>query len=210
MPLTHIVLVEDERLLRISLEQLLLESGYLVTCFSSGRELIELFEQKSSVIRSWNLVIMDVHLDGDNGLEAQKTIRNLGYKIPFIFMSAQQNARDVNQAWRHGAHNFLFKPFTPDEFLKAINDVVKTRPQKPLSTSPSVSAETIQKFNQLTPRQKEVLKLVAQGFSNTQISVLLSISARTVKMHREAMMHRYGFSHVTDLVRFHDACKELL
>jgi len=87
---------------------------------------------------------------------------------------------------------------------------VKTRPQKPLSTSPSVSAETIQKFNQLTPRQKEVLKLVAQGFSNTQISVLLSISARTVKMHREAMMHRYGFSHVTDLVRFHDACKELL
>ena len=59
------------------------------------------------------------------------------------------------------------------------------------------------------PRQKDVLRLVARGLSNTQISAQLGIAARTVKMHRESIMHRFGFTHVTHLVRFHDACKHL-
>ena len=62
----------------------------------------------------------------------------------------------------------------------------------------------------LTRRQKEVLKLVASGLSNTMISAQIGISPRTVKMHRESLMHRLGFNHVTDLVRFNDACKDLL
>lgn len=205
----HIVLVEDEVLLRASLQQLLIETGYAVSCFSSGKGLIDLLNEKAERTRPWSLVIMDVHLDGDNGLAVQRAARELGCTTPFIFMSAQQNARDVNQAWRDGAHNFLFKPFTPDELLHAIDDALRTDAVISPSLENATEPATLKKFQQLTPRQKEVLKLVAKGLSNTQISAVLSISARTVKMHRESMMHRYGFKHVTELVRFHDACRAL-
>lgn len=208
--LKNVLLVEDEELLRTSLENLLHASGYGVRSFSSGQAFLELLNTDDAPLKNWALVVMDVRLNGDSGLEIHKTVRDLGIQIPFIFMSAHQNAQVVNQAWRDGAHNFLFKPFTPNELLQTIEKAISVAQGRNHHDKTAVDLDIIDKFNRLTPRQKEVLKWVASGLSNTQISAQIGISTRTVKMHREAMMHRFGFTHITDLVRFHDACKSLL
>lgn len=209
MNLKSLLLVEDEELLRTSLHKFLVGYGYRVCSHSSGKALLDLLSKETNPDEKWAVVIMDVHLEGHNGVQVQKAVRELGLRIPFVFMSAHQNAQDVNQAWRDGAHDFLFKPFTPDELLQAVERAMAANTAVHAISSPAIAQETLDKFNRLTPRQKEVLQLVATGLSNTQISERLRISARTVKMHRESMMHRFGFTHVTDLVRFHDACKGL-
>lgn len=205
----QVLLVEDEALLRSSLAQVLLACGYEVRGFSSGKAVLDLL-QSDAPRADWALVIMDVHLDGDNGLEVQKKMRELGVRIPFIFMSAHQNAHDVNQAWRDGAHNFLFKPFSPDELLEAVGKAIAASTEVQATAGSSSDPDLLEKVKRLTPRQRQVLKWVANGLSNTQIAAHMGLSPRTVKMHRESMMHRFGFTHVADLVRFHDVCRHLL
>lgn len=204
-----VLLVEDDELLRSSLEQLLQASGYEVKGFSSGRAVLDLLRSGVTPQVDWALVILDVHLAGDSGLEVQKALREMGVGTPFVFISAHQNAQAVNQAWRGGAHSFLFKPFTPEELLQAVKQAIATHDPSGLTSNAAVDRDMLEKFKRLTPRQKEVLRLVARGQSNTQIAAQIGLAPRTVKMHRESMMHRFGFSHVTDLVRFHDACKHL-
>lgn len=117
----------------------------------------------------------------------------------------------MNQAWQDGALNFLFKPFTSDELLDAIaRAMAPATPVTMADAAAEIDPQTLEKFERLTPRQREVLQRVAKGQSNTTIAKEMGISARTVKMHRESMMHRLGFTHVTELVRFHDACQALL
>lgn len=208
----QVLVVEDDAQLRTSMQQLLHICGYAAQSFSSGQALIDFLQHQPSGHWQDSAVVLDVHLDGDNGLEAQSTLRDLGIDVPVVFISALQDARDVNRAWREGASNFLFKPFTPVELLSAVEHAFATRAAADdattaLAETPDVDLRTRQMFERLTPRQRQVLQGVASGLSNPQISQQLGISARTVKMHREAMMHRFGFKHVTDLVRFHDACQ---
>ena len=141
----------------------------------------------------------------------QRVLRDLGIRWPVVFMSAHEDARKVNQAWQDGALNFLFKPFTSDELLDAITRAMApATPVRMADAAAEIDPQTLEKFERLTPRQREVLRRVAKGQSNTTIAKEMGISARTVKMHRESMMHRLGFTHVTELVRFHDACQALL
>lgn len=208
---THIHLVEDDEPLRSSLERLLTGAGYQVVGYPSAEAFLHALDIHSVVDDGSALVIMDVQLGSASGIQVQKTVRAQGSLLPFVFISAHQDARNVNQAWQDGAHNFLFKPFMPDELLQAVSQALDTvRTKITDSTSPGINTKVMSQFKRLTPRQKEVLKWVASGHSNAEISALLSISTRTVKMHRASIMHGLGFTHVADLVRFHDACRHLL
>lgn len=204
-----ILLLEDDAFLSASLVQLLTHSGYQVSSFSTGSALLDHLETEALRDAGNILILLDLHLRGESGIDVQKTVRERGIRWPVIFMSAHEDARKVNQAWQDGALNFLFKPFTPGELLEAIALAMAFKePELPTSLvdiDPAIS----EKFNRLTPRQKDVLQRVAIGKSNTVIAGEMAISARTVKMHRESMMHRLGFTHVTELVRFHDACRAL-
>ena len=211
MKSSKILLVEDDALLCTSLEQLLKASGYQVECFQNTSSVLHFLSNNGGSDLGKTLLLIDVHLGGESGIDVQKAVRSQRLPLPCVFMSAHQNAKEVNQAWLDGALNFLFKPFTPKELLIAIEKAFDTHRLEMTGTKsqPSTPEEVLQKFSRLTPRQKEVLQLVAVGLSNTVIAARLGISARTVKMHRESMMHRFGFAHVADLVRFHDACKHL-
>ena len=129
-------------------------------------------------------------------------------------MSAQQDAQNVNQAWRDGASNFLFKPFTPKELLNALDDALRSRANRDVAAVSSgqtnLSPEQLEWVASLTPRQRQVLKLVATGLTHQQISEVIGISPRTVKLHRAAMMQRLNCKNVTDLVRIYESSKHLL
>lgn len=208
---TRILLLEDDASLCASLAQLLELSGYQVDSFSEGVSLLAHVRAMGQAESGDTLVLMDMHLRGESGIDVQRVLRDLGIRWPVVFMSAHEDARKVNQAWQDGALNFLFKPFTSDELLDAITRAMApATPVRMADAAAEIDPQTLEKFERLTPRQREVLRRVAKGQSNTTIAKEMGISARTVKMHRESMMHRLGFTHVTELVRFHDACQALL
>jgi FixJ family two-component response regulator len=208
---THIHLVEDDEPLRSSLERLLSGAGYRVVGYPSAATFLHALQTRTVVDDGRTLVIMDVQLGSTSGIQVQRTVRDQGSQLPFVFISAHQDARNVNQAWQDGAHNFLFKPFMPDDLLQVVTQALDTARSKiKEKTSAAIDAGVLHQFKRLTPRQKEVLKLVASGHSNAEISAQLSISTRTVKMHRASIMHGFGFTHVADLVRFHEACRHML
>ncbi len=211
MTARKILLVEDNDLLCASLQKMLMASDFKVQTFSTAQAFVEYVKDHlDTAANNSTLALMDVNLGSESGIAAQQAIRSTAPDLPVVFMSAYQNARDVNQAWRDGALNFLFKPFTPAELMQAIDSAFENSLKKQTAHFSSVDPETLRKFERLTPRQRQVLKLVAQGFSNTSIAEEIGITPRTVKMHRESIMHRFGFTHVADLIRFHDSCRHLL
>lgn len=203
-------MVEDDESQRALLQEVLTGSGYEVLSFATGSSFLQHIEAHAEGDGVARLVVIDVHLGDECGIEVQRTVRSLGIHLPFVFISGDQNAVNVNQAWRDGALNFVFKPYKVGELLHVLENAFASSVAGKPESSASLSPDLLEKFNRLSPRQKEVLKLVASGLSNTMISAQIGISPRTVKMHRESLMHRLGFNHVTDLVRFNDACKDLL
>lgn len=205
----RVLLVEDDESLMAPLAALLNMSGFAVSTYPCA----EIFLSDWPLLAQTDAaqcILMDVHLNGVNGLEVQKTLRLMNCQTPIVFMSGQLDALNVNAAWREGAKAFLFKPFKPIELLQILEDVFATaspaRKTAPDHTDPNLLAQ----LDRLTPRQREVLKWVANGQSNVAISSEMQITARTVKMHRAGIMQRLGLGHVADLVRFYERVKHLL
>jgi FixJ family two-component response regulator len=208
---TTVFLVEDDAFLQRALSRALRAAAYAVECHASAESLLEALVPAVESGQA-ACVLMDINLGGINGVDAQKLIRQLDSELPVIFMSAAQDARHVNQAWRDGASNFLFKPFTPQELLDALQQALQRRSQAPAAShagrepAPEVSARVAS----LTLRQRQVFVRLAQGMTHLQIALALGISARTVKLHRAALMQRLQCRHLAELVRVHDACRSLL
>lgn len=201
-----ILLVEDDPMLQKALLRLLASEGFDVTVYIGAEtmlaELTQMLHQHKHL-----LLLIDLKLEGMDGVDAQKMVRQHDADLPVILMSAQQDARKVNEAWRDGAKNFLFKPFTPKELLDAIKDALQSRPRSlpPISTALLRNPDLDQRVNTLTHRQRQVLVLLARGMTHDQIAERIGISPRTVKLHRVALMQRLQCKHLTDLVRVHDA-----
>jgi FixJ family two-component response regulator len=204
----EVLLVEDDESLSAALDSLLKLSGYTVSTYVSAEKMLADLPDRPSPNRA-QCVLMDVHLKGMNGVQAQKRMREKGCDLPVVFMSGDMDAHNVNQAWQNGALNFLFKPFKPLELLKILEGVFAASPSRQ-ALSTEDDGHLIAQLQILTPRQRQVLKWVATGQSNTLISSHMEISARTVKMHRAGIMHRLGFGHVADLVRFYERSQHLL
>lgn len=204
----EILLVEDDESLSAALESVLKMSGYMVRTYAKAEQMLVDLADRPSPNRV-QCVLMDVNLKGMSGVQAQKRMRETGCDLPVVFISGDMDAHNVNQAWQNGAQNFLFKPFKPLELLKILEGVFTSVPSRQ-ALSTEEDGHLSAQLQMLTPRQREVLKWVATGQSNTLISSHMAISARTVKMHRAGIMHRLGFGHVADLVRFYEHCQHLL
>jgi FixJ family two-component response regulator len=205
MSLIRILLVEDDPQLRHSLTRLLEASGHEVHAYGSAEGLLG-DNVMLTAHAAPTCVVMDVNLTGMSGVEAQKSLRQVCQDLPIIFISAELNATHVNRAWREGAVDFLFKPFSPEELLAVIDKATQHGFAKSTPEETATAAQIIQK---LTFRQLQVLFGLIEGRSNTQIAGKIGISARTVKMHREALMQRLGLRHLADLVRFYEQHKSL-
>jgi len=156
---------------------------------------------------------MDVNLGRLNGVDAQKLVRQLDADVPVVFMSAQPEARQVNEAWRDGASNFLFKPFTPKELLDVLSEALQSRkhaanPHPVARPALPVSPAQLARVATLTPRQRQVFERLAQGMTHQQISTAIGITPRTVKLHRAALMLRLQCRNLPELVRLHDAARQ--
>lgn len=155
------------------------------------------------------LVLMDIAMPGLNGLEAMTRLLGASPDIRVLILSMHQNEEYVRQALRQGAAGYLMKDAAPTELDLAIKTVLRGEIYLSDVVSRGVVSDYVQRLRReeqpgdlLTPRQREVLKLVAEGQSTKEIARQLDLSVKTVDSHRSQLMKLLDIHEVTGLVRY--------
>ncbi len=202
MTSVRIVLADDHTIVRAGLCKLLesMPAFQVVGQADDGRKVLELAEQLQP-----DLVLMDLSMPGLTGLEATARLRKAWPKMRVVILSMHQNEEYVRQALRNGAVAYLLKDAAPQELEQALHAVLRGETY----LSPAIAknathapSQTPAPTEQLTPRQTEVLRLVAQGFSSKEIARELDLSIKTVDTHRTTLMKQLDIHEVTGLVRY--------
>lgn len=201
-----IVLADDHNLVRAGLRTLLdaLACCQVVGEAANGEALVAQVE----ALRP-DLVLTDITMPGVNGLEATSQIMKRWPLTKVIILTMYEDEEYVTLALSHGAVGYLLKDSAPSELETAIQTVMKGQ----VYLSPLVSSKLIGTYAQqlrsdkkleptLSPRQREVLQLIAQGQSTKDIARLLSLSVKTIETHRSRMMQQLDIHEVTGLVRY--------
>jgi FixJ family two-component response regulator len=189
-----VFVVDDDISVRESLESLIQFAGWQPETFASAGEFLA---RPRPTIPS--CLVLDVSLPDLNGLELQKLIASDRADMPIIFITGHGDVPMTVQAMKGGAVEFLTKPFDDEVLLSAIRHAIE-RSAAVLNDQAEVSALR-RSYESLTPRERDVMKLVVAGMLNKQIGLKLDISEITVKAHRGKMMQKMKADSVADLVR---------
>jgi DNA-binding NarL/FixJ family response regulator len=206
MSAIRVLLADDHRLMRAGLRALLksLTLVQVVAEAGNGHEAIQLAEQHQP-----DIVIMDIGMPGLNGLEAAARMVKLTPAPRIIILSMHANEEYVRRSMQAGAAGYLLKGAEPAELELAIQAVMRGETY----LTPAVSKQVIQNYLQgggaksdslqeLTPRQREILQLVAEGHSSKEIAQKLNLSIKTVETHRGELMNRLNIHDIAGLVRY--------
>jgi DNA-binding NarL/FixJ family response regulator len=201
-----IALADDHHVVRLGVRALLeAEPDFtIVGEASDGLEAKALVERLQP-----DVLILDLMMPGLNGMEVLRQVRHLSPGTRVIVLSMHANEAYVVEALRHGAAGYALKQSSMLELVLAIREVMSGREYlSPLFTRQDIEAykrrtsAATAPFDNLTPREREVLQLAAQGFTNAVIAEKLIISPRTVEMHRGNLMRKLNLRTQTDLVRY--------
>lgn len=188
-----VFIVDDDERMREALSELLASRGLRSEAFASAGDYIGAEKPESPAC-----LILDVELPDINGLELQRQIAT-GDHPPIIFITGHGDIPSSVQAIKHGAVDFLTKPFSDVALLAAIDAAVAQDRERR-----SARAEfkvLLQRYSELTPREREVLPLVVSGLLNKQAAAQLGISEVTLQVHRRNVMQKMAAASLADLVR---------
>jgi DNA-binding NarL/FixJ family response regulator len=206
MNATRVLLADDHALVRAGIRALIekIPNVEVVGEASTGRNALELVKSKLP-----NLVLMDIGMTELGGLEALPRITKDFPGVKVVILSAHANEEYVIRALRSGAAGYMLKDAATAELELAIRSVTEDKTY----LSPSISRTVINSYlervggqlsplEQLTPRQREILQLLAEGSNTKEIASDLDISVKTVESHRLQLMDRLDIHDVPGLVRY--------
>jgi FixJ family two-component response regulator len=189
-----VFVVDDDISVRESLESLITFAGWQPETFASAGEFLA--RPRTSAP---SCLVLDVSLPDLNGLELRKLVASERSDMPIIFITGHGDVPMTVQAMKGGAIEFLTKPFDDEVLLSAIRLAIK-RSAAVLDDQAEISALR-SSYESLTPRERDVMRLVVTGMLNKQIGLKLDISEITVKAHRGKMMQKMKADSVADLVK---------
>ncbi len=192
--LGHIYIIDDDASMRSSLARMLANYGYTTEVYERAEDFVE-----QSIPVSPAAILLDMRMPTMSGVELQKKLNELGRQTPIIFISGESMPHEIVTSMKQGAVDFLFKPFNLDDLLKAIVSAVEK--DKLIFESMAQSLTVIQRYDSLTPREKEVFALLVQGLMNKDIAIELGTTDATIKVHKSRVMDKMKAESLQDLVR---------
>jgi FixJ family two-component response regulator len=189
-----VFVVDDDPSVRRSIERLIQSIGLKVQTFQSAGEFLQRARPKGPAC-----LVLDVRLPGLSGLDLQRELTNRGIQLPIIFITAHGDIPMTVRAMKGGAVEFLTKPFRTRHLLDAIRAAIE-RDRDTLKQRSEV-AQLRNRYDLLTPREREVLAFLVVGLLNKQIAGELITTERTIKFHRAHIMQKMRAESIADLVR---------
>jgi FixJ family two-component response regulator len=196
--LVHVV--DDDASMRRALEELFESVGLQSQTYATAKDFLSANRSDRP-----GCIVLDVRLPDMNGLEFQNQLIRTGVGIPVVMMTGHGDIPMSVHAMKHGAVDFLAKPFRDQEMLDAVMSAIERDRQRRIVEYDVLQLQ--QRFESLSPREQEVMLLVTAGKMNKQVAGDLGISEITVKIHRGAAMHKMEARTLADLVRMADALK---
>jgi len=198
----RVLLADDHVLLLGAFAKLLADECEIVGCASDGRALVADAERLKP-----DLIVLDISMPLLNGLEAGRQIRQKLRDVKLVFLTMNEDPDLVAEAFRSGASGYLLKRSAATELGTAIREVMLGRSYvTPLVTDGLVAslmhpAEQLPR-QALTPRQREVLQLLAEGRSMKEVASVLDLTPRTVAFHKYRMMEQLGVGTTAELIQY--------
>jgi DNA-binding NarL/FixJ family response regulator len=200
----RVLLCDDHLLVAEALKSLLAPEFDLVGVVEDGRALVE----AAATLRP-DVIVADVTMPHLNGIEALVQVRQGGNCVPVVFLTMHRDVTFARRALEAGASGFVLKHSAPAELVLAIRAALEGRTY----LTPQLAGEVLASMKQgpekasdpvasLTPRQREILQLLAEGRSAKEIASSLSISARTVEFHKYQLMETLGLHTNAELIHF--------
>jgi len=198
----RVLLADDHALLLGAFEKLLSAEFDVVGQASDGRALVAAAERLKP-----DVIVADISMPLLNGLEAGRQIKQKQKNVKLIFVTMNEDADLASEAFRLGASAYLLKRSAASELTTAIREVMQGRSYiTPLIANALIGTllhpEAHAPTRDLTPRQREVLQLLAEGHSMKEIAAVLNISARTVAFHKYEMMVQLKVETTAELVQY--------
>jgi len=194
--MTHgtVFVVDDEPDVRDALNLLIRSMGHQVQTFPSAAAFLAAYRPEQP-----GCLVLDVRLPGMSGLDLQQRLREQECAIPIVFISGHGDIPMAVRAVQAGAVDFLVKPFSDADLLDRIERALaRDRQQRRQAAE---SADVKARLERLTPREKEVLRLLLRGAVNKMVARELDLSIRTVEIHRARILHKMGAANVPQLIR---------
>jgi DNA-binding NarL/FixJ family response regulator len=203
MPRPRVLLADDHRMLREAFTQLLEPQCDIVGQCADGRALLE-----AAATLYPDIIVLDIGMPLLNGLDAARQLKRNTPDVKLIFLTVSEDPEVAAEAFRIGASGYLLKNSAVAELLQAIDEVqqghsfvtpllAKGLMQACLHERPHPSLG-----DRMSPRQREVLQLLAEGYTMKEIAGILHITPRTVAFHKYSLMHELGIKSSAELVRF--------
>ena len=196
-----VLLADDHAIIAEGLARLISDVADLVGQVNDGVRLVEEVRRLRP-----DIVVADITMPGMSGIDAMRQLKAEGSEVRFIFLTIHTEARLAAEAMRSGASGYLLKQSAGNELFNAIQAVMSGRTY----LTPLITGDVLRNLTsapdpadrELTPRQREVLRLLAQGTRMKEIAAELDISVRTVENHKAHLLEVLGLGSTADLVRF--------
>ena len=196
VPEWQIHLVDDDAAFRRSLVFLLESMGWPVQAHASAADYLD---AGLPALEQTGCLLLDVRMPGMSGLELQQALIARGCHLPIVFITGHGDVELAVQAMKHGAFDFLEKPFRDQRLLDVVSAALRQREADLVSSERAQQAGD--RLVRLSPREAEVARLVAQGLPNKLVARELDISEKTVHIHRQHVMEKAEVGSAAELAR---------
>ena len=185
-------IVDDDAAMRDALRVALQAAGLKVHAYDGPAALMAAFPMQSPA-----MILLDVRLENASGIEFQAQLRAQGVQVPVVFMSGQSRPQEIVDGFRQGAKHFLVKPFGTEQLLAAVDEALAHDSRR---HEDERRVERVRdRLQLLTPREREVMRLMLRGYPNREIAAVLGTTPGTVKLQRASVLSKMQAQGMADL-----------
>jgi FixJ family two-component response regulator len=192
---SNVFLVDDDASVRRALARLIKSAGHQVQTFASAREFLGTNADKEKAA----CLVLDVRMPGLTGIDLQRELKTTSRNLPIVFITGHGDIPMSVKAMKAGAVDFLSKPVKDIDLLRAIEQAIGRAHRDRAERKEIEDIE--RRVEKLTPREREVMALVASGMPNKQIGFELGTVEKTIKVHRARVMEKMQAGSLAELVR---------